>query len=108
MNIRKKQTTSPPVRFTIKESQQSPRNAPQETIISTTSIQNYIEEEPNYRATGKFNTSTRRSEVAHQQQNRSPQFTLDYVEEISIVPGIVEGMEVPINQSRQKIATKIP
>ena len=83
MNIKKKQTTSPPARYTVKESHQSPRNAPQEAIISATSIQNHIEDEPTYTQTGKFNTYEKRS--GNQIQSRSPQFVLIYVEQHSIV-----------------------
>ena len=35
---------SPPVKITYKNTQQSPRNAPQEVIVSDTSLGNNIEE----------------------------------------------------------------
>ena len=70
--MRKKPTTSPPLKYTVKDSHYSPRNAPQEVIVSDTSLGNQIEEEVpvNHRQTAKFySPEYRGSQFA---KNKSP------------------------------------
>jgi len=42
MSARKKQVTSPPAKFTVKDNQYSPRNAAQEAFMSDTSLGNNV------------------------------------------------------------------
>jgi len=42
MSVRKKQVTSPPAKFTVKDNQYSPRNAAQEAFMSDTSLGNNV------------------------------------------------------------------
>ena len=54
--MRKKPTTTNPLKYTVKDSHFSPRNTPQQVIISDTSLGNNIEEQVQtaHRQTAKF------------------------------------------------------
>lgn len=71
--IKKKQATSPPHKITVKDNYYSPRNAPQEAIVSDTSIGNA--EELSNRQTAKFYSPEYRAENSHQAAGKakSPQ-----------------------------------
>jgi hypothetical protein len=74
-SIKKKQAVSPPAKITIKETYQSPKTAPQEVIMSDTSIRNEQpdDDNPTNRPT-KFYSPEYRAEVANSawQKSKSP------------------------------------
>jgi hypothetical protein len=76
--IKKKQTVSPPARVVVKESYQNVRTAPQEVIMSETSIRGMNEfpfdSRADNRQTTKFYSPEYRAEVAPPgwQKSKSP------------------------------------